>query len=103
MMFYLQMKGEVEENYTNLNFDRVSFYRPSLLVTPEARFGVMDSFNQFIVPKVTWMLPSQYHEIKVEKLAKAMRINAENPPKSKVEIYHYEDYVELLKLENDTP
>jgi len=101
--FYMSHKAKIEENLTNIKFNRVSFFRPSVLVTPGNRYGFTDTFNQHIFPKLTWMLPARYHEIKIEKLAKAMRINAENEPKGVVEILEFPQFIELLKLENDIP
>jgi hypothetical protein len=52
-----------------------------------------------VFPKISWALPSKYHEIKVEDLGRAMRINAELEGKKGVEVLEYSQFVEILKTE----
>jgi hypothetical protein len=68
-------------------------------VTREIRYGLQDRVTQALFPRVSWLLPSRYHEIRVEDLGRAMRINAERPGKDGVEILHYAEFVEMLRSE----
>jgi len=95
-MYYLSVKGKAEDALKAQNFERVSLYRPGLLVTPSARYGATDSVLHFIFPKISWMLPDGLHDIKVEDLAKAMRVNAELRGKTGVEVLHHKDFKALI-------
>jgi hypothetical protein len=43
------------------------------------------------------MLPSRYHQIRVEDLGRAMRANAEHPGPPGTEILEYRDFIQLLR------
>ena len=74
--YYLRVKGSVEAAYRAVGFARLSLFRPSLLVARETRYGMQDWVTQLVFPRLSWMLPSRYHEIRVEELGRAMRLNA---------------------------
>jgi len=101
MINALKVKWKTETAIQSLEFDRCSFFRPSLLVTQNIRYGLQDSIVQAVFPKLTWMLPSRYHEISVENLGRAMRINSEQQGKG-VEFYEYPEFVKLLSLEENS-
>jgi uncharacterized protein YbjT (DUF2867 family) len=94
-LYYLRVKGVIEERIESMNFQRASFFRPSLLQTKEIRYGLKDRILQTGFPLISWALPQRWHEIAVEDLARAMRVNAETPGEGS-EILHYRDYVRLL-------
>jgi len=118
-----RIKGVAEENFAKLNFERCSFFRPSVLVTKEIRYGFQDKVVQFLFPKISWMLPSRYEEITVEDLGKSIRINADlnwiqhsattddngnnkdnnnnNSNKGIIEILHHNEFVALLRREHE--
>ena len=73
-----------------------SFFRPSLLVTREIRYGMQDRLIQSIFPKVSWMLPARYHQIRVEDLGRAMRVHAERGDGRSVDVLHYPEFQSLL-------
>ena len=97
---YLYVKGAVEAAVVALHFPRASFFRPSLIVTPSVRYGLQDWLTQAIFPRISWLLPSRFHEVTVDELARAMRVNAERPSAKAVEILEYPDYVRLLSASN---
>lgn len=94
---YLRVKGEVEARVRDLGFERTSFLRPSLLVTAEIRYGLQDRLTQAVFPRVSWLLPDRFREIRVEDLALAMRLNAERPATARVETLEHHDFVTLTK------
>jgi len=94
--FYLRLKGAAEASVAAAGIARTSLFRPSLLVTREIRYGLQDRLTQALFPLVSWMLPGRFHEIRVEDLARAMRMNAERPGKDGVEILQYPDFAALL-------
>ncbi|MEO8035795.1 MAG: hypothetical protein ABI837_15265, partial [Acidobacteriota bacterium] len=92
---YLRVKGEVEARVRALGFERTTFFQPSLLVTPEIRYGLQDRLTQAIFPRVSPLLPDRFREIRVEDLALAMRLNAERPATAGVETLQHHDFVTL--------
>ena len=97
--FYLRLKGSAEAGISSAGIPRTSLFRPSLLVTREIRYGLQDRLTQSLFPLLSPILPSRFHEIRVEDLGRAMRINAELPGKDGVEILYYADFIALLRLE----
>ncbi|WP_018352420.1 NAD(P)H-binding protein [Longispora albida] len=94
--FYLRVKGMAEAAMSAPGFGRVSLFRPSLLTTPQSRYGWRDTVYQAVIPKVSWALPSQYHEISVADLGRAMRLNAERTGAG-LEVLYYKDFAALLR------
>lgn len=94
--YYLRVKGSAEAAVRAAGFPRVSLFRPSLLVTRTLRYGLQDRVTQWVVPKLTPLVPSRFHEIRIEDLARAMRLNAERPPTAPVEVLHYGECARLL-------
>lgn len=94
--YYLKTKGRAEEAVKAQRFKRASFFRPSLLVTREIRYGLQDRITQAVFPRISRFLPARFHEIRVEDLARAMRLNAERPPTAPVEVLEYPQVAALL-------
>ncbi len=82
-MWYLRMKGELEDKIKDLRFARCSFFRPSMLLTPHNRYGLSQGLLLYIWPAIDWMFAGplrKYRGIRVSDLGRAMVKNAENPP-----------------------
>jgi uncharacterized protein YbjT (DUF2867 family) len=96
--FYLRCKGELEEAIAALGFDRVSFFRPSMILTPTNRYGI----SQAIVLKV-WPIVDKaffgplrkYRGITIRELGTAMARNAERPGRG-VEVLTWPDFKRVL-------
>lgn len=95
--FYLRLKGDAEAGIAAAGILRTSFFRPSLLVTQEIRYGLQDRLTQLLFPLLAPLLPGRFHQIRVEDLARAMRLNAERPGPDGVEILQYPDFAALLR------
>lgn len=94
---YMNVKGAAEDALRAQRFERCSFFRPSLLITPELRYGFQDRVTQWGFPIVQNLLPKRFHGIRVEDLARAMRINAERPAgEAREEVLHYPEFQALL-------
>ena len=93
---YVRTKGAAEQAVESAMIRRTSLFRPSLLVTPNIRYGLQDRVTQRVFPLIQPFFPARYHAIRVEDLARAMRINAERPGPPGVEILHYPEFVRLL-------
>src|SRR5881394_30260 len=70
---YLRNIGDKEKNAEDLQFDFLGLYRPSVIIgnsnTPAALGRVMPLFN--------WLMPSRYHSIHKNDLARAMVAQSE--------------------------
>jgi uncharacterized protein YbjT (DUF2867 family) len=93
---YLRVKGTAEAAVIGAGIPRTSLFRPSLLVTPNARYGLQDRVTQALFPIVSPLLPSRFSEIRVQDLARAMRMNAEGPGGPGVEVLHYSECMRFL-------
>jgi uncharacterized protein YbjT (DUF2867 family) len=92
---YLRVKGSAEQMMERSGIPRVSLFRPSMLVTRTIRYGLQDRVMQALFPLVAPLLPARYHQIRVEDLARAMRVNAERPAGAGVTVLEYPDFVRL--------
>lgn len=90
------MKGELEDGLCSLDFERLSLFRPSVLVTPNIRYGLQDRITQWLFPKLSAVLPSRLREVTVDELAVAMWRNAERPGRG-VAILHHDDFITLVR------
>lgn len=91
--FYLQLKGSVEEDISQLPFESIHIFRPSLLMghRKEARTG--EKIAQVVMPAISWILAGpfrKYKPISGEKVAISM-MNAALAPATGTRIYQYDD------------
>jgi uncharacterized protein YbjT (DUF2867 family) len=94
--FYLRVKGAVEERFRSTGFVRLSLFRPSVLMTETLRYGFQDWLTQHLFPVASRLLPSRFHEIRVDHLARAMRLNAEREGEG-AEVLVYDHFLDLLR------
>ena len=76
--YYLRTKGELVEELKALNFDRLSIFEPSMILTPENRYGFSQAILLKIWPVLSYLLIGglrKYRGIKIETLGKAMAKN----------------------------
>lgn len=98
--YYLRTKGELVEELKKLNFDRLSIFQPSMILTPTNRYGFMQGVVLKVWPKLNFLLQGKskkYRGIKVEELGKAIANNAMNESDEKIEILTWEDFQLLNK------
>jgi uncharacterized protein YbjT (DUF2867 family) len=95
---YLRVKGEAEHRVASAWIDRTSLFRPSVLITRNIRYGFQDRATRALFPMLQLVLPRRYHSIRVEHLARAMRVNAEATSSRRgVEVLEYPDFVKLFR------
>merc|ERR1711991_270602 len=93
-------KFKAEVAVKDVGFAKTSIFRPSVLKTPGARYGLKDQMFQSTAPKVTGLLSTKYKEVRVEDLARAMVINAElNANRKGEEVLEWEDFQRIWALE----
>ena len=97
--FYLRIKGELVDELKALNFDRLSIFKPSMILTPTNRYGI----SQAIILRVwPWLKPllfaglRKYRGIKVSTLGRAMALNVVQE-KSGFEALEWDDFQRLTK------
>ena len=97
--FYLKVKGELNEGLTKLNFNRLSIFQPSLIITPTNRFG----FGQWLMLKLFPVFKplmqgslKKYRGIAVDRLGKAIASNIFTQ-KSGEEVLHWKEMEDIIK------
>ena len=92
--FYLKLKGQIEQEVKSYKLNSSSVYRPSLLLgkRTESRYG--EQLAQFIIPLISFLMPSNYKPIEAIKVAKAM-VNESKIYSSGFKIFHYDQILNL--------
>lgn len=92
--FYLRTKAELVEALKVLNFERLSIFQPSMILTPTNRYGILQGITLAVWPKLDFLLKGkalQYRGVKEEQLGKAIAMNIyEN--KTGYEILTWEEF-----------
>jgi len=76
--FFLRSKGELVEELKALNFERLSIFQPSMILTPTNRYGFMQGLTLAVWPVIDKLLIGslrKYRGIKVADLGGAMARN----------------------------
>lgn len=76
--FYLRAKGELIDELQALEFDRLSIFEPSMILTPTNRYGAAQGITLFIWPLLKPLLIGslrKFRGIKVEQLGQAIATN----------------------------
>lgn len=76
--FYLRSKGELVEELKALNFDRLSIFQPSMILTPTNRYGFLQGITLAVWPAIDVLLIGglrKYRGVKVADLGGAMAGN----------------------------
>jgi len=76
--FYLRIKGELRDALIALNFERLSLFQPSMILTPSNRYGLSQALTLALWPKLSPLLIGGLHKyrgIRVEALGAAIARN----------------------------
>lgn len=76
--FYLRTKGELVEELKALQFERLSVFEPSMILTPSNRYGLSQAITLKVWPLLKPLLVfrlRRYRGISVELLGKAIAVN----------------------------
>lgn len=80
-VFYNRVKGELERAILELGFERVSIFRPSLLLGDRREFRLGETIGQVLGRWLSFAIPKRYRPIHARTVAAAMvRIAVEDPP-----------------------
>ncbi len=97
--FYLRIKGELNQALAAMNFDRLSLFQPSMILTPTNRYGVMQGITLAVWPKLQPALAGplrKYRGIPVDQLGAAMANNLFTQGAG-VEVLQWDEFVALAK------
>lgn len=95
--FYLRTKGELQDALIALNFERLSLFQPSMILTPTNRYGALQALTLAVWPKLKPALAGplrKYRGIPVEQLSAAMAKNLFTVGNA-TEYLHWDDFVAL--------
>ena len=70
--FYTRLKGEIEHKIFQTSIPQIICFRPSLLLGKRNETRWAEGIGQWLLPKISFLLPSKYQAIKAEHLASAM-------------------------------
>ena len=97
--FYLRTKGELINELKALDFERLSIFQPSMILTPTNRYGLSQAITLFLWPLLKPILLGdlrKYRGIPVEQLGKAIAANIQSN-KTGVEALCWDDFIVLTK------
>ncbi len=97
--FFLRTKGELVEELKALNFERLSIFQPSMILTPTNRYGIGQAITLAIWPLLKPLLfgsMKKYRGVKVETLGAAFAGNLlrEN---AGLEYLNWENFEEIVQ------
>ena len=95
--FYLRIKGELQDGLRALEFERLSLFQPSMILTPTNRYGVSQAITLRVWPLLSPLLIGslrKYRGIPVATLSRAMALNVFTPNAGVEELY-WDDFVVL--------
>jgi uncharacterized protein YbjT (DUF2867 family) len=76
--FYLRIKGELRDALVALNFERLSLFQPSMILTPSNRYGVSQAVTLALWPGLSRLMIgplSKFRGVRVETLGSAIANN----------------------------
>ncbi|MGB5666354.1 MAG: NAD-dependent epimerase/dehydratase family protein [Maribacter sp.] len=97
--FYLRIKGELVEELKALDFDRLSIFQPSMILTPTNRYGIAQAITLKVWPLLKPLFMGslrKYRGISVNVLGQAMAKNIFNKGES-FEILQWDEFYSIIK------
>lgn len=97
--FYLRSKGELQDALIALDFERLSIFQPSMILTPTNRYGWLQGLTLVVWPWVNPVLQGAwqaYRGVKVSTLGAAMARNMRVSGKG-VEFLRWPDFQALAE------
>lgn len=100
--FYLRLKGELRDALVALNFERLSLFQPSMIITPTNRYGITQALTLAFWPGLSHLMlgpTRKFRGIRVETLGAAMARNLATEGKG-VETLHWDQFMALTESAN---
>lgn len=92
--FYLQMKGEVEEEVSMLNIPSKNIFRPSLLLGERSKPRRAEKITAALMRSLHFLIPDKQKPIQAATVARAM-IQASKLQVSGMNLYHYREMLSV--------
>ena len=95
-IFYSRLKGEIERDLLQLNFERTLIYQPSILIGPRPEKRIGEKIAQLLSPLFDLLLfgaLQKYHSISAKELAVAMHRHSFAAQKGK-QVLTYTDLIQ---------
>lgn len=98
--FYLRSKGQLEDALKALNFERLSLFQPSMIITPKNRYGLSQGLFLKFMPLLDPLLIgflNKFRGIAVDRLGKAIALNVftEYTEINRSEVLNWADFINL--------
>jgi len=93
-VFYNRVKGEAENAIEVVGFDRLSIYRPGLLLGERRKTRIGELIGAAILPFIQWAFPTRFRTIHVRTVAKSMLLNSIKTDEGKEIVFN--DEMEIL-------
>jgi uncharacterized protein YbjT (DUF2867 family) len=71
-LFYNKTKGKIEEAITNIGYETLLIFRPSLLLGNRSSHRAGEKIAQSIFTNLSFLIPKKYQAIQAKQVAKAM-------------------------------
>ncbi|HLO46606.1 MAG TPA: oxidoreductase [Leadbetterella sp.] len=71
-IFYNRVKGEIEKALTDLKFERLGVFRPSMLLGERTETRIGERIGQVVMNLFGFLIPKNYKAIDAQKVASAM-------------------------------
>lgn len=99
--YFLKMKGTLEQRVQALGFPRVRIFRPSMILTPNNRYGMSQAITLAVWPHLGWALRGSLRAargIRVEDLGRAIALDAARGQSGDgARVYTWDDFQEILR------
>jgi uncharacterized protein YbjT (DUF2867 family) len=98
-LFYMRIKGELEEKVKLLSFNKIKIFRPSLLIgeRDEKRFGekAVERLLKIVVPLLPFL--KNQRPIDGENVARAMIVSSNEDDKERIKIFEPLEIFQLVE------
>ncbi|MGB1261685.1 MAG: SDR family oxidoreductase [Cognaticolwellia sp.] len=78
-VFYSQVKGKIETDLSNIGYQHLGIFRPSMLAGQRDEFRLGEQFGTILMNAFAFVIPKKYQVIQAEKVANAMLAYTESP------------------------
>lgn len=97
--FYLRTKGELVEELEKLNFERLSIFQPSMILTPQNRYGFSQAVTLKVWPHLDFALQGRlkkFRGVPVQILGEAIAKNVFTESRG-FEVLHWDQFYSLVQ------
>lgn len=101
-VFYLRIKGQLEQSLVEMRFPRLSLFQPSMILTPTNRYGISQGILLKVYPWLDPLFPgplAKFRGVRVEDLGRAMAQNALLEATAPVETLTWKDFRRVLRAQ----